>query len=152
MFFNWVSPLVRFTKKHQSLNFEQLGDLPDNDKVEVHLERLQNKWLERRSRGLSKNTLINSVFASFKSAYAFLFFLNAIQSILTLMGPFFINFLVEYVRTGKNPYKQYVPFFDTSDNENLKWMTADMQYGLTLSLCLVLSQAIAYILTEYTSF
>ena len=129
-----------------------MGELPDNDKVEVHLEKLQKAWLQRKKRGLRKNTLINSVFASFKRDYIYLFFLNAVQSVLMLLGPFFINILVDYIRTGTNPYKQYVAFFDTSDIEHLEWLTPDMQYGLTVALSLVISQAFAYILTEYTSY
>ena len=105
LFFTWITPLINFTRKHQSLIFEQMGNLPDNDMVEVHLERLQNAWLERKNQGLQKNTLINSVFASFRGDYIYLFSLNAVQSVLTLLGPFFINFLVNYVRTGENPYE-----------------------------------------------
>lgn len=152
LFFTWVSPLLNHTKKHQRLLFEQMGDLPDRDRVELHLNRLKNAWQTRRDGGLRRNTLISAVFASFRREYFRLIVYNAIQAVLTLLGPFFVHFLVDYVKTGQNPYAADLHFFDTSGIDRLEWLTQEMQYGMALALCLVVSQGIAYVLAENTSY
>lgn len=78
LFFTWVTPLINFTKKNGSLQFEQLGNLPAEDRVEVDLEKLEQAWLLRKNQGLRKNSLVAAIFASFKNDYLYLFTLNAV--------------------------------------------------------------------------
>lgn len=39
-FFNWVTPLIHFSKKHQSLKLKSLGNMRECDKVEPEILKL----------------------------------------------------------------------------------------------------------------
>jgi hypothetical protein len=34
-FFNWITPLIYYTKKHKKIDLSLMGELSENDKVEV---------------------------------------------------------------------------------------------------------------------
>ena len=125
MFFSWVTPLIEFTKRHKKLKVGLLGELRDQDKVEIQIKRLRDIWDAKKNEegGPSKNALVWAVLLSFKSEYTYLMCLNAIQATLSLSSPFIIKPLIEFVKTGENAWEPSVSFFDTSEISWLEWFT-----------------------------
>ena len=73
MFFGWVSPVIKYTKKHKTLQMDVLGNLREKDEIEPHTERLTRVWANSESKNLFR-----SILWSFKGDYFYLMFLNAI--------------------------------------------------------------------------
>lgn len=73
---------------------------------------------------------------------------NFLQTCLTLVAPFIIKYLIDYIKYGENPWADKFNFWDTSDISWLSWLTRDLQYGLTLVMILNLSQLLSYIIQE----
>lgn len=71
-----------------------------------------------------------------------------IEVTLKLIAPYFIRFLVEYVKTGENQFKEYIPFWEIKDVAWLEWLTPEKQYGLFLAILLVATQFIAFMIEE----
>ena len=74
--------------------------------------------------------------------------LKVLELLTTIVSPYLIQFIVDYVKSGENPYKETFPFWEIKDVEWLEWLTPEQQYGFTLALLLVLSQLTGYIIQE----
>ena len=44
LFFSWVTPIVDFARKYEKLEFEELGELLEEDKVEPNIVKLNEAW------------------------------------------------------------------------------------------------------------
>ena len=71
---------------------------------------------------------------------------------LTCVSPFLIKLLVQYIKTGVNPYKDTYEFGAFDADSRFVWATPDVQYGMTLAVVFVLSQMVQFFLQEYAWF
>jgi ABC-type multidrug transport system fused ATPase/permease subunit len=88
------------------------------------------------------------VIRQFAWQYTVIMAYNFLQTCLTLVAPFIIKYLIDYIKYGENPWADKFNFWDTSDISWLSWLTRDLQYGLTLVMILNLSQLLSYIIQE----
>mmetsp|Transcript_17853 Transcript_17853/g.30300 ORF Transcript_17853/g.30300 Transcript_17853/m.30300 type:complete len:578 (+) Transcript_17853:575-2308(+) len=107
-------------------------------------------WMRTIRGGVSKHSLTKAVFRSFQREYIIIVLMNAIQATLQMSSPFVIKPLIQYVKTGENAWD--VHYFDPPESGWLSLLTPEKQYGLTLSLILVLTQAVSYLLSEQIQF
>lgn len=56
--------------------------------------------------------------------------------------------LVDYVKTGENAWASFMPFYVFPEGSYLAGFTPEAQYGITLALLLILSQAVSFVLSE----
>lgn len=123
MFFTWLNPLVKFTKKHRKLKVKYYGELDPGDRVEKQIHNLRTIWEKKKANGASKNALMASVFSNFKWQYLQLMLLNGLQALLQLSSPLIINPLIQFIKTGENAWDPYVTFWDTSEINWLSFLT-----------------------------
>lgn len=76
---------------------------------------------------------------------AWLVFLNILTTILSLVGPYLVKKLIEYVKTGKCP-KEFM-WISLADA-----FSQPKEYGLFLVVVLVLSQGMTYFVQEHISY
>lgn len=150
-FFSWVRPLINFANKDgQKLNLELYGDLPEKDQVHTQINNLRKEWECRRD-GKGTNVLFRAVLSAYQSQYFVLMFFNILQTSCKLLSPFLIKFLIEYIQTGENEISAYVRFWDFSGT-SFEWLTQEKQYGFSLALTLVFTQALSFIILENVSY
>jgi hypothetical protein len=65
-----------------------------------------------------------------------------VQAVLSIMAPLIVNFIIDFIKTGENPYNI------GWEIESFPWLTPAKQYGLLLILILVLSQFTALMILE----
>lgn len=67
--------------------------------------------------------------------------------------PFFLYFLIDYIKYGENKVDQWgIHFYDFSDVDKMAWLTRERQYGLSLGLILLLSQLFKFVIDENVTF
>lgn len=138
IFFCWVGPLIRFANRHKKLSVDQLGDLRDCDKVEQHIEVLGKIW-NRYKHKEGSNRLFRAVIRQFLCEYMLIMFFNLVQTLINILSPFLVKYLIDFIKTGTNPFSDLFDFWDTSQIGWLAWLTKDMQYGICLGVTLNLS-------------
>lgn len=65
------------------------------------------------------------MFRLFICEYAVIMFFNTVQSIITILSPFMIKYMIDFIKTGENPFAKTFNFWDTSDIEWLSWLTRE---------------------------
>lgn len=93
-----------------------------------------------------------TAFNTFRWDYAKLMALTSLTAVLNLVGPFIIRPMVDFIKTGENAWADWCPFFDTSNNTLLYWLTPEKQYGCTLALLLVGVKSTNYLLQEIVDY
>lgn len=151
LFFSWVNPLINYSNKHKKISIEQLGDLRQCDEVEAHTERLNKIWDRYKTRG-SNNKLFKAVIRLFLGEYLLVMLFNFIQTLITILTPYLVKYLIDFIKTGENPWAHIFDFWDTSKVSWLSWMTRDLQYGVAMVLVLNLSKLIAFFINEQLYF
>ena len=66
-----------------------------------------------------------------------------------MMKPFVMKYLVDFFKTGENPWKEHFEFWDLSEYPQLTWLTQDIQYGLFLILMLNLTNILNIPIQEH---
>lgn len=130
-----------------------LGELHSNDDVQIQVNKLKKEWDKQISRKrVSKNALFKAVLLSYKKEYFYIMFLNVLLSLLRMAAILIVHPLVDYVKTGQNAWASFMPFYVFPESSFLNGFTPEAQYGITLALLLILSQAISFILSENITF
>jgi len=65
--------------------------------------------------------------------YLVAMFWSVVQAFLTVMAPFIVKFVIEYIKTGEDPYNFGWKI------ESIPWLTPEKQYGLMLIFALIIS-------------
>lgn len=158
LFFTWVTAIINFTKEYGKLEVEYLGELNDEDRVEIHLERLERAWDSEKLRykengqAIPTSALFYTVFNTFKWDYLRIVALTTITAAMNICGPFLIDPLIDFIQNGKQPKDDWFPVWDTSGISWLSWLDADRQFGLSIAMAIVLTQALTYVVQETVSF
>ena len=105
--FGWIKPLIDFSKAGYSLNTDHLELLQSKQPqwIEYKIEHLKSKWSKYEhdpTRG--DNALFKSILSAFWKDFLVLVVLNIVSTGMGLLGPFIIKKLIDYIKTGKNPY------------------------------------------------
>ena len=122
IFFSWVTPLIAFTNKHEQLKMRHLGDLEDEAKINVQIQKLEKCWQEQLKTP-GPNMLTKALFNTYIGELFWLFMLKLIEVALKLLNPYIIRALVEYVKTGENQFSEQVPFWEIKNVSWLEWLT-----------------------------
>jgi hypothetical protein len=78
-------------------------------------------------------------------------FFNGLVMALQMTMPTIMKYFVDFINTGDIAIS-FISFIDTSENEWLKFLTKQRQYGLLLSFMVIFIQAITFILTQHITF
>lgn len=117
---------------------EQLGDLRPIDTVEMSLQIAENHYQRYLAQSNNDaNSLLKAVFRTFAQEICWQMVLNTIIALLTFGAPFLIMKLITFI-TSENKYPDLPP----NCWQNIEW-------GVYYSIALVLSQLLAYLLTEH---
>jgi len=88
--------------------------------------------------------LFKCLIRTFWKEVTWLIFLNVLTTVLSLVGPYIIKKLIDYVKTGKCPKEfMWAPMTNFSQPK---------EYGLILVALLILTQGITYFVQEHISF
>jgi ABC-type multidrug transport system fused ATPase/permease subunit len=110
---------------------------------------LKSKWVRyEKTQGRGDNALFKSILFAFWKDFLMLVILNIVSTLMGLCGPFIIKKLIDYIKTGKNPYDYEwdpvtAPYTDFDHHT---------EYGLMLVGILVLSQGLNYIISEHITY
>lgn len=153
VFFAWLNPLIKFSMKHGVLKFENYGHINPKDQVSYQIERLRTSWENKVATRVTKNTLIRAIFSCYKWDLVYLMSCNFCSICLMFCQPFFLNYIIDYVNDGENKvYDWGIHFYDFSNIEWMKWLTTERQYGLSLGLCLLLTQFFKFMIDENVTY
>lgn len=73
--------------------------------------------------------------------------------IISLLQPLLIKVLIAYIIDGLNAWEQYgITFYKFPDDHTLSWLTPDKQYGLSIAMIIVFTQALKCVIDENCSF
>lgn len=110
-------------------------------------------WDEKRARGPSRNTLILTIFSAYKWELIYLMVCNFCSICFMFMQPLFLYFLIDFIKNGENRVSDWgIHYYDFEDISWMKWLTTQRQYGLSLGLCLLLTQLCKFIIDENVMF
>ena len=139
VFFMWLGPLIKHTQKYGTLKLENYGDMRKKDKVDPQIEKLRAVWQAKSADGTTKNTLMFTIFSCYKWNMIYLMVCNFFSICLMFMQPFFLYFIIDFIKDGENKIESQCKFHDFSDVQWMKWLTQTRQYGLTLGLLLLVT-------------
>lgn len=75
-------------------------------------------------RGVSKNTLMLAIFQCYKWDLFYLMLCNFFSICFQLAQPFFLYFLIDYIRDGENRVEAWgINFHDFSGVKWMEWLT-----------------------------
>ena len=74
--------------------------------------------------------------------------LNILLAVLRTSSIFIIHPLVNYIKDGQNAWAPTVPFHRFSKDSFWHVFTPEAQYGMSLALLLIFSQALSFVLQE----
>jgi hypothetical protein len=155
--FEWVAPIMSYAKLGYTLRPHHLQNIHQNQRhygkdkvvnVEVHVAILKKCWSDilRESPAVpSPNALNRAIQKAFRVQIFTLTILNAVTTLLNLLGPLLIKALIEYVKTGEI-------------QNDLKWVhdlmgiSSGTEYAYILVAFLVLSQGFSYFLRQHVKF
>ena len=101
--FGWITPLINFVNKNEILKLENLGNIHPKDNVKIHIKRLNDAWLAK-SRNPTKNSLFFAVISCYKDDTIYLMSINLLSIILTLLQPFLVDILIQYIKNEPNQW------------------------------------------------
>lgn len=87
------------------MKLENLGNIHPNDNVKIHIKRLNDAW-KAKSRIPTKNSLFFAVISCYKYDTLYLMAINLISIILTLLQPFLVDILIQYIKNDPNKWSQ----------------------------------------------
>lgn len=102
VFFFWLNPLLSFAAKQKSLKLENYGKLRDSDRAYHQIDKLSGVWQQKSARNVTKNTLIFTIFATYKWNLIHLMSCNFVSNLLMFFQPFFLYFIIAFIKDGEN--------------------------------------------------
>eukprot|EP00347_Sterkiella_histriomuscorum_P019725 403340529 len=127
LFFSWANPLIAFSKKNV-LHINQMGDIRQNQKVEVQYLKLKKSWKKyKHSQG---NALFKAVIHAYRYEYLIAVFFNLLITAAEISTPFLVKRIIEFIQS-------------TDD---------DVGYGFGLVSILVVTQGLQYIINDHIDY
>lgn len=83
-----------------------------------------------------------------------LFWLAMVESsvIIALLQPMLIKILITYIKDGVNAWEPYgITFYQFPSDHSLNWFTPDKQFGMSVAMIIVLTNAIKCVIDENCS-
>lgn len=96
LFFNWVSPVLKHSKKH-SVDIEDLGVLRADQDVRAQKVRLQERWEHYKTRDDTTQRLYWATLSTYKWEFAVAIFWNLVIATLQLSAPFIMRHIIVFI-------------------------------------------------------